>query len=89
MLELPAVLFALEQRPAAVVQRFDIFDGLKAAGEEVFAAAHQASGTAAPERAGAVVGRLISVQVLLGFDDGFEHRDRDGRAGRGSAGQSA
>ena len=89
MFELPAVLFAFEQRPTAVVQGFGVRDGLNAAGEKVFAAAHQASGPAAPERAGAIIGRFVSVKVLLSFDDGSEHRDGDGPAGRGSEGQSA
>ena len=31
----------------------------------------------------------LDTLILLGFDDGFEHRDRDGSTGRGSAGQSA
>src|SRR5206468_3247520 len=69
LLEFPALFSALKKRPAAVVQGLGLFERLQAAGEKLFSDPYQAGGAAAPERPGAVVGRFVTVNVLLDFHD--------------------
>ena len=80
LLKLPTAVLASEESPAAIVQRLFVRQGLESAGEDFIPGARQAGRSAAPERPGTVVGRLVGIDAFLSFHERLQSRGGIGDA---------